>query len=142
LDLRSYLPSGLGKVLLQLLRDRGVNVALGLRPSDPAVLQGGLAGQPVVNIDAHQGPDEVLRLLADVVPVGGVELKLSCEKVSGSSFPGWKKRGDKTFKKKFLSVGVGGQITHLVKTRTFQYLSKEVCIVFIVERRIAAEQDV
>ena len=64
-----------------------MNVPLGLSPRDPAVVQGSLAGQAVLHVDAHQGPDEVLRLLADVVPVGRVELKLSCEKVSGSSFP-------------------------------------------------------
>ena len=59
-----------------------MNVPLGLSPGDPAVVQGGLAGQSVVHVDAHQGPDEVLGLLADVVPVGGVELKLSCEIVA------------------------------------------------------------
>ena len=59
-----------------------MNVPLGLSPGDPAVVQGGLAGQSVVHVDAHQGPDEVLGLLADVVPVGGVELELSCEIVS------------------------------------------------------------
>ena len=63
-----------------------MDVSLGLRPGDPAVLQGSLACQADVDIDAHQGPDEVLRLLADVIPVGGVELKLSCETVSGSSW--------------------------------------------------------
>ena len=68
-----------------------MNVPLGLSPSDPAVVQGGLAGQSVVHVDAHQGPDEVLGLLADVVPVGGVELKLSCGKVSGSSLPAERK---------------------------------------------------
>ena len=59
-----------------------MNVPLRLGARDPAVLQGGLAGQPVLHVDAHQGPDEVLGLLADVVPVGGVKLKLSCEIVS------------------------------------------------------------
>ena len=83
----SHLPPGLGKVLLQLFRDGGVNVPLRLGARDPAVLQGRLAGQPVVHVDAHQGPDEVLGLLADVVPVGGVELELSCEIGSGSKFP-------------------------------------------------------
>ena len=83
----SYLPPGLGKVLLELFRDRGVDVPLRLSSRDPAVLQGSLAGQTVLHVDAHQRPDEVLRLLADVVPVGGVELKLSCAKVSGSSLP-------------------------------------------------------
>ena len=59
-----------------------MNVPLRLGARDPAVLQGSLAGEPVVHVDAHQGPDEVLSLLTDVVPVGGVELKLSCEIVS------------------------------------------------------------
>ena len=59
-----------------------MDVPLRLGACDPAVLQGSLAGEPVVHVDAHQGPDEVLGLLTDVVPVGGVELKLSCEIVS------------------------------------------------------------
>ena len=59
-----------------------MDVPLRLFACDPAVVQGSLAGQPVLHVYAHQRPDEVLRLLTDVVPVGGVELKLSCEIVS------------------------------------------------------------
>ena len=36
-----------------------------------------LAGEPLVHVDAHELPDEVLRLLADVVPVRGVELEFA-----------------------------------------------------------------
>ena len=54
-----------------------MDVPLRLSASDPAVLQGRLAGQSVLHIDAHQRPDEVLGLLTDVVPVWGVKLKLS-----------------------------------------------------------------
>ena len=36
-----------------------------------------LASEPVLHIDAHQASDEVLRLLGDVIPVGGVKLKLA-----------------------------------------------------------------
>ena len=59
-----------------------MNVPLRLGARDPAVLQGSLAGEPVVHVDTHQGSDEVLGLLTDVVPVRGVKLKLSCEIVS------------------------------------------------------------
>ena len=41
-----------------------------------------LAGESVLNVDTHEGADEVLGLLADVVPVGGVKLKLPCRKRS------------------------------------------------------------
>ena len=37
-----------------------------------------LASEPVLHIDTHQASDEVLRLLGDVVPVGGVKLELAC----------------------------------------------------------------
>ena len=73
----SYLPPGLGKVLLELFGDCGVDVLLGLLARDPAVVQGGLAGQSHLHVDAHERPDEVLGLLTDIVPVGGVELKFS-----------------------------------------------------------------
>ena len=68
-----------------------------------------LAGQSVLDVDTHERADEVFCFFADVVPVGGVELELSCEKVSGSSFPGERgeseprgTRGDRTLKTKFL----------------------------------------
>ena len=38
-----------------------------------------LACEPVLHVDTHQAPDEVLSLLRDVVPVGGVKLKLACK---------------------------------------------------------------
>ena len=38
-----------------------------------------LACEPVLHVDTHQAPDEVLRLLGDVVPVGGVKLELACK---------------------------------------------------------------
>ena len=38
-----------------------------------------LAGEPLVHVDAHELPDEVFRLLADVVPVRGVELEFACK---------------------------------------------------------------
>ena len=36
-----------------------------------------LASESVLHVDAHEAPDEVLGLLADVVPVGRVKLKLT-----------------------------------------------------------------
>ena len=44
---------------------------------EASVGDGILAGESVLDIDTHEGADEVLGLLTDVVPVGGVELKLS-----------------------------------------------------------------
>ena len=75
-----------------------------------------LAGQSVLDVDTHKRADEVFRFFADVVPVGRVELKLP-----------WKK----------------GELYRLICWRaTFEDLSKEVCIIFIVERWVATEQDV
>ena len=71
-----------------------MDVLLALHPRDPAVVQGGsaesytqccinldksnlLACEPVLHVDTHQAADEVLGLLGDVVPVGGVKLELA-----------------------------------------------------------------
>ena len=43
----------------------------------PLVLNGLGAGQPLLHVDAHQGPDEGLGLVADVVPVRRVELEFA-----------------------------------------------------------------
>ncbi len=39
-----------------------------------------LAAEPLLDVDAHELPDELLGLLADVVPVRGVELELAWKK--------------------------------------------------------------
>ena len=39
-----------------------------------------LAGQSVLDVDTHERADEVFCFLADVVPVGGVKLKLPWSK--------------------------------------------------------------
>ncbi len=38
------------------------------------------ARQPLLNVDTHEGTDEGLRLVADVVPVRRVELELAWKK--------------------------------------------------------------
>ena len=38
------------------------------------------AAEPLLDVDAHELADELLGLVADVVPVGGVELELACVK--------------------------------------------------------------
>ena len=113
-----------------------MNVPLRLGARDPAVLQGSLAGEPVVHVDAHQGPDEVLGLLTDVVPVGRVELKLSCEIVSIRFVEGERRVVSP-------SPSTGLRLQNFQESQlTFEDLSKEVCIIFIVERRVTTEKDV
>ena len=48
--------------------------------------EGLLAAEALLDVDAHELADELLGVLAYVVPVGRVELKFSCETVSGSSW--------------------------------------------------------
>ncbi len=48
------------------------------------------ARQPLLNVDTHEGTDEGLRLVADVVPVRRVELELA-----------WKKRADVSYSKSY-----------------------------------------
>ena len=75
--LQYYLPSGFSEILLELLRDSCVNILFALDPGNPAMVKRGLARESVLHIDAHQAPDEVLGFLGDVVPVGGIKLKLA-----------------------------------------------------------------
>ena len=75
--LQYYLPSGFSEILLELLRHSCVNILFALNPSDPAVVKRGLACESVLNIDTHQAPDEILRFLGDVVPVGRIKLKFT-----------------------------------------------------------------
>ncbi len=46
-------------------------------PLLPLVLNGLGAGQPLLDVDTHQGPDEGLGLVTDVVPVRRVKLKFA-----------------------------------------------------------------
>jgi len=42
------------------------------------MFNGLFASIPLIHVYTHQHSNEVLRGVADVVPVGGVELKLAC----------------------------------------------------------------
>lgn len=77
------LPPGLGKVLLQLLRDRSVNVLVACRiAADPRMRQCRLARKPLLHIHAHQILDKVLCRVAYLVPVGAVELEFTLQYLS------------------------------------------------------------
>ncbi len=67
----------------------------------PSVLESILTAQSLVDVDAHETPNEFLGFVADVVPVGRVELELA-----------------------------------------FEDLREEIRVVLVVERRVAAKQDV
>jgi len=64
------LPTRLCEVLLQLLRNSGVDIPLTLHSGDPTMIQGSFASESVLHVNAHEAPDEVFGLLADVIPVG------------------------------------------------------------------------
>ena len=47
----------------------------------PSVFERLLAAEPLLDVDAHEPADELLCVVADVVPVRGVELKLACKEI-------------------------------------------------------------
>lgn len=70
----THLPFVFGKVLLQLLANRMINVLVaGQIPGNPGMLECELAGVALSGVHADQVRYEILGRLGDVVPIGAVE---------------------------------------------------------------------